>query len=112
VLLRACDHALRPDNRFQSTADEIVYDLKKQSQFDTLIEQLAKVFQKHFGERARINRSDDENKDTSYIKFVLAVLEKLNLPKQYAVETVIRATSTARSGRGRRKAREPGGQIA
>lgn len=102
VLVRAVSNALRPDNRWQNAADQVAHDLTKQSPFETLVGQLEKVFVKHFATRARVNRTSDIKQDTPYIRFIRSVLKQLRLA--YTKEAIIRATSVARSGHGRRKA--------
>jgi hypothetical protein len=102
MLVRAVSDALRPDHRFQGAADQVAHDLAKQSPFETLVGQLEKVFVKHFATRARVNRPNDRENDTPYIRFIRSVLKQLNLT--YTDEAIIRATSVARSGQGRRKA--------
>jgi hypothetical protein len=99
---KAC-HPRYPQNAAEEMVKEIVEDLTKQSPFETLVGELYKVFEKNFGMEAQVNRPNDEKNDTPYIRFVMCILKKLQIPGTYTTESIIRATSIARSGLGRRK---------
>jgi hypothetical protein len=88
VLLRATEIAL-------SSTTNSVEVLKEERPCDIIIAQLFKVFERHFPVKARINRSNEQGKQTPYHRFVNIVLAKTTLPK-YDNDTIIRATSKAR----------------
>jgi hypothetical protein len=107
TLIEAADKARGP-RRIQNAAekkivDETIEDLSKQSPFEMLVGELCKVFEKNFGTLAQVNRPKNKENDTPYIRFVIHVLKTLQLPGS-SRESIIRATTIAKSGRGRRKA--------
>jgi hypothetical protein len=89
------------EKALQESADRLVWDLKKQSPFDTLIGRLGAIFEKHFKMPAQISRPKDEKDDTPFMRFARAVLKEFGL--SYSDEAIIKAASVARAGRGRRK---------
>lgn len=74
---------------------------------------LPRLFKKHFGQRATVQRKADGTPDGPYIRFAelaLAALRITNHGRPYRRESIAKALADAQAGRTRR-ARAPHGQI-
>jgi hypothetical protein len=116
-LITAADTALSPPTPEPAWAQKaakrmrVELQIDERSAFDWLVGiHLPKTFSQHFGTEATLRRSDGDP-DTPYVRFAEATLTALGIDrngKPYARESIVKAVTSARGGRTRRK---PDGQA-